>query len=149
MGAIMQDPKQFLKRYTYINNEIDRKLEEITRQRALSTKITQTISGDRVQTPQNNSGTQNISVKIIMLENQINDDIDKLIQVKKEIESAINQVDDNCLKLLLEYRYIDDMLWEEIALKMNYSYYHVVARLHPDALKKVKDVIECYIVKVV
>lgn len=132
------EPKRFLKRYIYVNSEIDRKLDEITRLRERSTKITQTFSSDRVQTSPSGDGTQNISVKIIMLENLINDDIDKLLIIKTEIENAIKLIDDDTYKLLLHFKYIDNCSWEEVSVKLNYSYFHVTHRLHPAALNQIK-----------
>ena len=61
-------------------------------------------------------------------------EIDRQVDDRKNMERAIQTVPDERLRLLLEYRYFDQLSWEELAEKMNYSYQHVF-RLHKQALK--------------
>jgi DNA-directed RNA polymerase specialized sigma subunit len=138
----MKDPKIFLKRYIWTNREIDRKLEEIGRLRERVKRISVVPENSRVQVaPHDHVG--DMIAKIVDMESALDKDIDKLLSIKAEIEAAISAVDDERLQLLLRYRYIDDLVWEQIALNMDFCYVHVVHRLHPIALNKIKDVIEC------
>lgn len=84
----------------------------------------------------------NIVVKIDELGNKINDEIDRYVDVKKEIRAKIESLSDRDEKLILKKRYINFQTWEKIAVDLNYSYRHVM-RLYKRALKKIKDVIEC------
>ena len=71
-----------------------------------------------------------------MLENEINVDIDRLVDLKNEILSVINAVDDSDSRLILEKRYMNLESWEDIAAELNTSVPNIY-RLHEKALKKI------------
>lgn len=76
------------------------------------------------------------SVKCIMqAEDRLRDEIENMEATECEIISAINNVKDGTLKTILYERYINGKTWERIACEMNYTYKHLVAVLHPKALK--------------
>ena len=143
------DPKQYLRQYLIVIKEIDRKADEIKRLRSLAEKVTQTISTDRVQTSPRGDQLPDAIARIICLEDDIAAQIEQMIIIRTDIDTTINRIDDLRLRILLNYRYIDGMTWEEIAVKMGLSYVHIVHRLHPYALKKITDVIECNIQSVI
>lgn len=66
----------------------------------------------------------------------------KLKQIRAEISSVIEQVQDNTLATLLIEYYLNDKSWVEVAAALGYSYQTVVQRKHPDALKAVADLIK-------
>ena len=57
----------------------------------------------------------------------------KRIQILKEIRDHIERMEDENEKDVLVYRYIRNMKWEDIAVKMNYRRQHVL-RIHGKAL---------------
>ena len=59
------------------------------------------------------------------------------IRLSEQIEDAIASVEDERLRLLLRYRYIEGWTWEHIAVELNYSWRQVV-RIHGQALSEVK-----------
>lgn len=67
-----------------------------------------------------------------------------LLNVQREILQTIEQVQDSRYRRLLRARYLEGMTWEQIAVEMDYSYSQVVKHLHPQALDRVKDAIECH-----
>ena len=73
--------------------------------------------------------------RICELEERLNGKIDAAVKRRKEMEAAIATVEDRTLQLLLRYRYIDGMTWEQIAVKMNYDYRWTL-RLHGRALTR-------------
>lgn len=148
-GQPMIDAKQYLRQYLIIVKEIDRNADEIKRIRTLAEKVTQTISTDRVQTSPRGDQLPDAVARIILLEDEITAKIEQMVTVRTDIEVTINRISDQRLRLLLNYRYLDGKTWEEIAVKMGLSYVHIVHRLHPYALKKITDVIECNIRSVV
>ena len=75
--------------------------------------------------------------KIIDLEAYINSEIDRFVDLKKEIHDVINQVPDNGQKLVLKCRYILFMKWEAVASEMGLSLKQV-HRLHSEALKHIR-----------
>lgn len=57
------------------------------------------------------------------------------MKLRGSIENSIAAVEDAKLRLLLRYRYIEGMTFEEIAVKMFYSYMQI-CRLHGQALEQ-------------
>lgn len=127
---------RYLSRYRRLNQRIDRLLEEQSRWRERALKITPTLSqapggggsGSPIERPMD---------KVLEIDVEINREIDEMQIARQEIRETLNQLEDESLKLLMEYRYIDGMTWERIAKKMNYSYKQV-CRLHGYALGKLK-----------
>ena len=65
---------------------------------------------------------------------------EKLMTITEEllaIEKAIAALDPT-LRLLLRYRYVDGYRWEDICVRMNYSY-QGVHKVHRKALKRIRD----------
>ena len=54
-------------------------------------------------------------------------------EIRLEIEGCLSQIDDSRLKLIMEYHYIDDMIWEDVAEKMHLESRWLM-RLHNRAL---------------
>ena len=63
-------------------------------------------------------------------------ELDQLADLRKEIRSVIDSVEDARLHSLLWRRYISGMTWEQVAVSMNYTYRRVT-QLHGDALKAI------------
>ena len=63
-------------------------------------------------------------------------ELDRLADLRKEIRSVIDSVEDARLHSLLWRRYISGMTWEQVAVSMNYTYRRVT-QLHGDALKAI------------
>ena len=72
------------------------------------------------------------------LENEINADIDNLVDIKRDVVSMINSVDNKDCQLLLEMRYLCFMPWERIAIEMQRSL-RSIYRLHDKALEKISQ----------
>ena len=85
----------------------------------------------------NKQKMEGVIVKIIDLENEIDEEIDRLVDLKHEIVSLIKQVKNPEYKTLLELRYLCFRTWEQIAVEMRYdlSWIH---RLHKKALIEIK-----------
>ena len=127
---------RYLSRYRRLNQRIDRLLEEQGRWREKAMRITPVLSpvpggggsGSPIERPMD---------KVIAMEGDINAAIDALIDLRREIQGAIDKVPDENLQLLLTYRYIDGLTWERIAEKMDYSRQWIL-RLHGKALQKIE-----------
>lgn len=127
---------QYLSRYRRLNQRIDRLLEEQSRWRERALKITPTLSqapggggsGSPIERPMD---------KVLEIDEEINREIDTLQTIRQEIRETLNQLEDESLKLLMEYRYIDGMTWEQVAVKMNYCW-RQVCRKHGQALTQIR-----------
>ena len=125
---------EWLKRYTRLDQEINRKCEELSRWKSRATKVTSSMSLAPGGAKEGNQIPDAVE-KIIALEGEINANIDELLLARGEIEKAIKSVPDDTLRILLEHRYIDGMTWEQVAVSMHYTYQWVCV-LHGRALKQ-------------
>lgn len=127
---------RYLSRYRRMSKRIDRLLEEQSRWREMALKITPVLS----QAPgggESGSPIERPMDKVLEIDAEINREIDELQTVRQEIRAALNQLEDESLKLLMEYRYIDGLTWEQIAVKMDISWRWSI-KLHGKALGKIK-----------
>ena len=128
--------KEYLKQARFLNEHINTKIEQVSSLHDLATKATSTLSDMPGGPTRNTHRMEDIIIKILMLENEINVDIDRLVDLKNEILSVINAVDDSDSRLILEKRYMNLESWEDIAAELNTSVPNIY-RLHEKALKKI------------
>ena len=81
--------------------------------------------------------------KIVDLQNEINRDIDRLVDLKRELVAAIKAVENTEYQTLLEKRYLCFQTWEQIAVDMGYNVRHLY-RVHEEALEKVCVPASCH-----
>jgi DNA-directed RNA polymerase specialized sigma subunit len=114
------DVKAYLEGIRTLDSRINAKLDHIAELQALATKVTQTITdmprGSSVSNP-----TENCVLKIWALQREIDADIDRLVDMKREAIKMIEGLPDERHRQVLGYRYIDGMSWAELAQKMNYA----------------------------
>lgn len=134
--------KEYLSQGIWLDQRINSKLEQVSSLRALATKVTTTFGEERVQSTKKQSPMEDTMVKLMDLENEINEDIDELIKLKAEILETINQVDDPVSQSLLEMRYIEGKTWEEVARGIGFDI-RTAFRLHGKALKEIEKIISC------
>ena len=129
-----KDKKKWLLEYRKLDQDIERDMEELQRLKSRAEKITSSVSG--MPKGGNQGDRLQLAVdRICELEERLNGKIDAAVKRRKEMEAAITTVEDKTLQLLLQYRYIDGMTWEQIAVKMNYDYRWIL-RLHGRALTR-------------
>lgn len=129
-----KEKKEYLKRYRKIDREVNQLLMEKDEIFSLGTKTTPTYSDMPKGTGENNK-IQSTIEKLEEQEEKINKKIDLLYEVKEDIEKTLHTVEDDTLRVLLRYRYINGLTWEEIAVTMNYDYRWIL-RLHGKALNE-------------
>ena len=132
--------KEYLGQAYRIDQRINLKMEQVASLRALATKATATYS-DMPKGYGNVHSGENVIVKIIELENQMNADVDELVALKEDIISKICLIPDKEQQLIMELRYIGVKPWRTIAEHMGYSLQHVY-RLHNRALKEFSKLLE-------
>lgn len=122
--------KEYLSGAYHIDQRIDCKMEQIKSLRCLATKATSTLSDMPISKTEGQSRMADVIAKIVDLEEEINKDIEKLVEIKKNIVSTIKKVQNPELQTLLELRYLCFRTWEQIAVEMNYDlrYLHKLHR---------------------
>ncbi|MCD8197822.1 MAG: DUF1492 domain-containing protein [Lachnospiraceae bacterium] len=128
--------KEYLSQAYRLDARINSKVEQVESLNCLATKCTSTLTGMPKSSNGSTSRMEDVIVKIIDLQEEINRDIDELVDLKKEIVRVIKAVDDTECQTLLEKRYLCFEQWEQIAVDLGYSIQHTF-RLHDRALKKI------------
>ena len=128
--------KEYLSQAFHIDQRISSKLSQVMRLREAATNCTATLTDmPRPDSPSRQQMTDTIC-KIVDLEREINEDIDRLVDLKAEARRAINAVSDPDQQLILELRYLCYKPWSEIMTELGYSE-PTIYRLHGEALKKI------------
>lgn len=134
--------REFLSRAYRIDVRINAKLDNAMSLRELATKATVTLS----DMPRSSSPTfqsmENVILKMIDLENEINADIDSLIDTKREIMEALAAIEDKQFQMVLELRYLNFMSWGQISKAMGYGE-RGIFHLHEKALTQLAAVVGC------
>lgn len=130
--------KEYLRQAYRLDNRINSDIEELGQLREMVCSISSPMLGERVQTSKSGQApfVKNIE-KIIELESKINEEIDVFVDLKSQMRDAINLVDDIDEQLILRYRYIHNMTWEEIGDNLHVDA-RTARRWHGRALQNVK-----------
>lgn len=134
--------KEYLQQAYRLNELIDSNQRELDQLRALSTSISAVdVSKERVQGgADSHDKIGSIIAKIVDLNDIINDEIDRFVDLKTDIHNKIMLIPDNTEKLVLKYRYIEFETWESIAVELGYTFQWVHV-LHKRALKNFEKVL--------
>ena len=123
-----EEKKAILKQYIGLEKRIARMLDEKKKWKEKAEAISPVYSDmpkaggcDKIQ---------NAVCQIVDLE------IDAQIDLRRRIKAAVKQMDDEKLRDVMMYRYIDGLKLEEIAIEMSYSYMQIY-RLHKKAISEI------------
>lgn len=135
--------REYLSQAHRLDQRIDAKIAQVASLNELATKCTSTLTG----MPRNpNRGTSTMAdavAKIVDLQAEINRDIDRLVDLKREMVAVIKAVENIEHQTLLEKRYLCYQTWEQIAVDMGYSVRQLY-RLHDEALENVSVPQSCH-----
>ncbi|MCM1334923.1 MAG: DUF1492 domain-containing protein [Bacteroides sp.] len=134
----MFEIKEFLNRHYEISRAIDAKLEQIEELKSLAQKIT---VGPFRESHGEGGYTDRVgrtTARIVDLEEEINREIDRLVDIKTEIWELIYTLPDTTERTVLERHYLLHEGWERIADKLGYSARHIT-RLHNRALSRLEE----------
>ena len=135
----MEDIKEYLSKVRYIDNEIDAKeeIKQQMRKRLTSVKATQYREID-VQGGVRKTNEDRI-LEYVEYSEQINELIDKLIDLKMTTVEQIENIDDGLYRTILTERYINNKSWEDVAKAINYGERRTL-QYHNDALREFANV---------
>ena len=134
--------KEYLSQAYRLDQRIDAKIEQVMSLRNLAAKATSNLSDVAPSGTRNVHRMEDIIIKIIDFETEINADIDRLVDLKREIVSTIKSVPNLECQMLLELRYLCFKPWEQIAVEMGYGIDNIF-RLHQKALKSLEVSEKC------
>ena len=118
----MSDAKEILRRVELLDTQIDYKLQEIQRLWAMVTRVTAVFKPTPVS---GGSGAGDMMAdtigRIVDLKAEVNRDIDRFVDYKRDIAAALNGLQNPEHIKVLHKRYFERKHWEEIAVEMNMS----------------------------
>lgn len=128
--------KDELKQYNQIKREVNYISEKIEELEGKKVSLSKVLSDNPINGgSSNNDKLLKILIKIDKEIRQYWSKYDKLIDKLGEIERAIEKLD-STERTIMRLRYIDNLTWEEIAVKLKYSWQHI-HRIHKNILKKI------------
>lgn len=142
--------KEFLEQVRKLNVLIENKLAEIAQWKSIATSATAggtdvVINGkvqqmDKVQSSGSQQKMADAVIHYVDLEAEINADIDKLIDAKKDVLKVIEQLEADKYDLLHKV-YVQGFTLDEVAAKYGFSYSWATT-LHGRALKDVQIILD-------
>lgn len=131
--------KEFLSQGYKIDQQITLKLEQLEMQRSLATKATSTI-GYQGSHGSRQSAFESTVLKIIALDDMINEQVDWLVDIKRQIITVISSISEDEYRILLESRYLCFKSWDCISEITKYDRRYIY-KIHRKALAMVEEVL--------
>ena len=113
---------------------------QVERLRGLATKSMAIIRMDPGGGSGNGDFMENTIIKIVDMEKEISEEINRLVDLKREIAGVIGQVGDPDLQTLLEMRYLCYRDWPEIMENLHRSS-STMFYMHRKAMEKIDKII--------
>ncbi len=132
--------KEYLNQAKNLDQRINVKLDRVSRLRSITQKITASLDGEVVSHTRNVTSMEDGIIRLMEEEESLNAAIDRLVDLKREVSSVLEQIHDSDCQLLLELRYLCFRTWEEIAEVMH-MHIRTVYKVHGKALLKVEAVL--------
>jgi len=129
--------RQFLGRHFEISNAISSKLEQLEELRHLAASASSPTLYESHCTGTYSDRVGRTVARIMDLDREINEEIDRLVEIKIQIRNMIDALSDSTQRTILERHYILHESWEVIAEKIGYSPRHIT-RLHNQAVAELE-----------
>ena len=130
-------PKEYLSQAYRLDQRINSDIAELGRLRLMSQNISSPGFEEHYNATRNTDAPFVKQIeKIMELEKTINEEIDRLVDLKAQIRITIGSVKNTDERMVLRYRYVDHMTWEQIGMTL-YADPRTVRRWHGNALNHV------------
>ncbi|WP_108830907.1 hypothetical protein [Aedoeadaptatus coli] len=127
--------KEELKSILYLDQLINSKLRQLDQLKAYRARLPAGSSDTGPVQSGVSDPTASLATKITDLDRSINDEIDKLVELKESARVLFCRLDcDLRLKLIMELRYLECLDWRGVAARSGYNPRHVY-KLHGRALE--------------
>ena len=112
--------KEYLHQAYRLDKRIQSHIEEMECLKEMATSVSSPRWDEKVQTSRNSEGNFVRCLERIMdLERRINAEIDNLVALKEQIRCVISEVADTDERMVLRYRYVHNLTWEQIGDELN------------------------------
>ena len=127
--------KEYLRQLQKLDIIINQKLQELDELKKMGGIKCIDYTMEKVQSSQKHCATfENVLIKIIDMENEINTDIDKLVNKRHCIINQINELQNVQYIEILYKRYVEYKDLKKIAKEMEYTYDYI-RKIHVKALQ--------------
>lgn len=127
------ETKTYLQQIERLEHQIQNKVSEIYRLKAMAVSVAVSVDSERVQTSKTGDGMSSAVAKIVDAENEAQKLIENFIDKRKHIIGQIDSMEDNNFYHVLTGRYVLFKTLDEIAEEMRYSRAQI-NRIHGNAL---------------
>lgn len=132
--------KLFLQQIQKLDKLIENKMVEVRQLKELATNTTGNLTGEKVQSTPNPHRIAETIAKYLDLEKEINEDIDRLIDARRDIISVIEQL--NTVEYdVLHKLYVQNFTFQDVATAYDMSYSWATT-VHGRALKHVRKILD-------
>ena len=131
----------YLSQAYMLEQRIQTKLQHVSSLRSLAQTVSSFTGNEPVVHTRNVTQLEDTVIKIMEQEQELNAEIDRLVDLKREIMEVLDEVKDMNYRLILEKRYLCFLTWDQIASDMNYSRRWVLNQ-HDKAVDVVAKILE-------
>ena len=132
---------EFLSRAYRLDQQIQAKVEQLSRIRAYATGSAAWANDVKVQVSGPGFRVEDAVVAILDEEREINEEIDRLVEIRREIREVISRVGDVTCRLLLEKRDLLFEPWPKICRDLHMSL-RSAQTWHKDAVGMVQEILD-------
>lgn len=134
--------KEFLSQGLVLQKKLEEKAIRLERLQSRAEKITVSF-GDGTATISDGNSREKLLAEIVDLKDEIEKNVKELHAKKEEILKIVDLVSNKNWRLVLEYRYVWLMGFEEIATTLYYSKVNIFV-LHKKAIENVNEIAKDY-----
>lgn len=139
--VFIPDAKKYLEQVRLLEKVVNLKTDELRGYYEMAQKVT-TVYSDMPGSPNRNiSGMENVMAKILDAEKELTEEIDRLIDMKREVSSVIDCVEDIQHRTVLMNRYVLLLNWKAISVRMDMDV-RSIYRFHRAGLEDVQKILE-------
>ena len=133
--------KEYLGQAYRLDQHINSKLQQIEVLNSLTQRVTVAYGGEVVSHTRNVTSMQDTIDRLMEAEKELNQEIDRLVDLKAQIAQTISQVHNDSYRLILEKRYLCFESWPKIGEDMGHSDRWAQLK-HQAALRVVQQILD-------
>jgi seryl-tRNA synthetase len=133
--------KEYLTQIRLLDERINDGIEELEQLDSLLKRVTAAMGGEVVSSSKNPDKMADIIDKIIKLRKELNRNVDKYVDIKREAAELLPKIKNPVKYKILHNYYVLDMTFEKIAEEIGYTYQWTHC-LHDLALLEFEEILE-------
>lgn len=132
---------EYLQQAYMLEQQIQTKLTQISALRSLAETMRSYTGNEPVSHSRNVTSLEDSVIKILEQEQELNNEIDRMVDLKREIQDVISEVKDLNYRLVLEKRHLCFESWPKIGEELGHSD-RWAQQKHMAALRVVQQILD-------